>query len=67
MVTWWFIKNPRLFIVGDSQFRFFLLLTSHHRTELVTVDQHAALVAVLFDAAGDHLDRHADLDGLLAQ
>ena len=35
-------------------------------SELVAVDQHAAL-AVRAQAPGDHLDRHADLDRLLAQ
>jgi len=37
------------------------------RAELIAVDSHAALAAVFLDAAGDHLDRHADLDGLLVQ
>jgi len=35
-------------------------------SELVAVDQHAAL-AVRAQAPRDHLDRHADLDRLLAQ
>jgi len=42
-------------------------LSLHHRTELIAVDQHAALVAIFLDAASDPLDRHADLDRLLAQ
>jgi len=35
--------------------------------ELVPVNQHAALVPILTQAARDHLDRHADLDRLAAQ
>lgn len=41
--------------------------TSHHRAELIAINEHALFAAVFLDTAGDHLDRHADLDGLLAQ
>ncbi len=37
------------------------------RPELVPGDQHAALVAVLAKAVGDHLDRHTNLNRLAAQ
>jgi hypothetical protein len=40
---------------------------SHYRMGLVALDQHPALAAVLLDAPGNHLHRHADRDRIFAQ
>jgi len=40
-------------------------LPLHHRSELVAVDNHAAVVTIVLDFAGDHLVLHA-LCGILA-
>lgn len=46
---------------------FLIALGCDHRPELIAVDQHTAFIAVLSQAAGNHLDRHADLRQALPQ
>ena len=43
------------------------VLCLQYRPEFVSVNQHTALIAILAQAACDHLDRHANLDRLAAQ
>ena len=49
--------------------RFFsgMCLRLHHWPELIPVYDHPPLIAVLADAAGDHLYRHANLHRAIAQ
>ena len=42
-------------------------LSSYRRPELIAVDQHPPLVAIIADLARDHLHRHADLHRRIPQ
>ena len=45
----------------------FLLVSYNCRPEFISVHQHPTLVSVGAQLAGDHLDRHANLDRLAAK
>lgn len=61
------LKNAGDFEIPSVYILEFGSLRTHHRAELIAVDQHPALVAIGAQLTSHHLDRHADLDRVLAQ